>query len=48
VIACYEGLNVRGGAAGVGRGTTATVVKSIVALIGTDCVFTGVFYLFGL
>jgi phospholipid/cholesterol/gamma-HCH transport system permease protein len=48
MIACYEGLNVSGGAEGVGRATTGTVVKSIVALIATDCVFTGVFYLFGL
>lgn len=48
MIACYEGLNVRGGAEGVGRATTSTVVKSIVALIATDCVFTGMFYLFKL
>ena len=48
MIACYEGLGVRGGAEGVGRATTSTVVKSIVALIATDCVFTSVFYLFGL
>lgn len=48
MIACYEGLNVRGGAEGVGRGTTSTVVKSIVALIATDCVFTAVFFAFGL
>jgi len=48
MIGCYEGLNVRGGAEGVGRATTATVVKSIVALIATDCVFTTVFYLFKL
>lgn len=48
MIACYEGLNVHGGAEGVGRGTTSTVVKSIVALIATDCVFTTAFYLFGL
>jgi phospholipid/cholesterol/gamma-HCH transport system permease protein len=48
MIACYEGLNVSGGAEGVGRGTTSTVVKSIVALIATDCIFTVVFYLFGL
>ena len=48
MIACYEGLNVQGGAVGVGRGTTATVVKSIVALIATDCVFTAMFYLFEL
>ncbi|MHC4796999.1 MAG: MlaE family ABC transporter permease [Planctomycetota bacterium] len=48
MIACYEGLNVTGGAEGVGRATTATVVKSIVALIATDCVFTAIFYLFEL
>lgn len=48
LIGCYEGLNVRGGAEGVGRATTATVVKSIVALIATDCVFTSVFYMFKL
>lgn len=46
-IACYEGISVTGGAEGVGRATTATVVKSIVALIGTDCVFTAVFYVYG-
>jgi phospholipid/cholesterol/gamma-HCH transport system permease protein len=43
-LACYEGLNVRGGAEGVGRATTTTVVKCIVALIGADCVFTAIFY----
>lgn len=48
LIACWEGLNVSGGAEGVGRATTQTVVKSIVALIATDCVFTAVFYAFGL
>jgi phospholipid/cholesterol/gamma-HCH transport system permease protein len=48
MIGCYEGLNVHGGAEGVGRATTATVVKSIVALIATDCVFTTVFYMFKL
>ena len=36
MIACYEGLHVTGGAEGVGRATTATVVKSIVALIALD------------
>lgn len=46
-LACYEGLNVRGGAEGVGRATTTTVVKSIVALIGADTVFTAVFYVLG-
>ncbi len=46
LIACYEGLNVTGGAVGVGRATTSTVVKSIVALIASDCLFTVLFYLF--
>ncbi len=46
-LACYEGLNVRGGAEGVGRATTTTVVKSIVALIAADCVFAVVLYTLG-
>ena len=48
VIACYEGLHVTGGAEGVGRATTNTVVKCIVALISADVVFTAVFYAFGI
>ncbi|MFH1419121.1 MAG: ABC transporter permease [Planctomycetota bacterium] len=48
MIACYEGLNVTGGAEGVGRATTNTVVKSIVALISADVVFTAIFYAFGI
>lgn len=43
-LACYEGLHVTGGAEGVGRATTTTVVKSIVGLIAADCAFTAVFY----
>ena len=46
-LACYEGLGVRGGAEGVGRATTTTVVKSIVCLIGADMIFTSVFYTLG-
>lgn len=48
MIACYEGLNVSGGAEGVGSATTSTVVKCIVAIIGMDAVFTAVFYVFEL
>ncbi len=48
MIACCEGMQVSGGAEGVGRATTSTVVKSIVALIGVDALFTAVFYTFGL
>ncbi|MDY6914440.1 MAG: ABC transporter permease [Planctomycetota bacterium] len=48
LIACYEGLKVRGGAEGVGRATTMTVVYSIVAIIIAACVFTIIFYVFGI
>ncbi len=34
---------VQGGAEGVGRSATVTGVKSIVCLIGADCIFTAVF-----
>ena len=44
LLACHEGLNVTGGAEGVGRATTTTVVKSIVCLIGADCIFAIIFY----
>lgn len=43
-IACYEGLRVRGGAAGVGQATTSTVVKCIVAIILSSCIFTVIFF----
>ena len=47
-LACYHGLAVTGGAAGVGRATTATVVQAVVAVIIADLVFTGIFYAVGL
>ncbi len=46
-LACYHGLRVTGGAAGVGRATTATVVQSVVAVILADLLFTAVFYSIG-
>lgn len=46
-IACYNGLRVTGGAAGVGRATTSTVVQTIVAVIIADLMFTAVFYRLG-
>ena len=48
LIACYEGLKVRGGAEGVGRATTMTVVYSIVSIISAACIFTIIFYAFDL
>jgi phospholipid/cholesterol/gamma-HCH transport system permease protein len=46
-LACYHGLSVTGGAAGVGRATTATVVQAVVAVIIADLLFTTVFYSLG-
>ncbi len=47
-LACYLGLQVRGGAQGVGVATTRTVVLTIVALIAVDLMFTAGFYYLGL
>jgi len=44
LISCYEGLRVSGGAEGVGRATTQSVVKSIVAIIASNMVLTVIFY----
>jgi phospholipid/cholesterol/gamma-HCH transport system permease protein len=46
-LACYHGLAVTGGAAGVGRATTATVVQVVVAVIIADLLFTSIFYAVG-
>ncbi|MFN0012481.1 MAG: MlaE family ABC transporter permease [Phycisphaerales bacterium] len=43
-IACTNGLKVTGGAAGVGKATTDTVVQSVVAIIIADLIFTAVFF----
>jgi phospholipid/cholesterol/gamma-HCH transport system permease protein len=47
-LACYMGLRVTGGALGVGRATTYTVVYTIVGLIVVDLLFTSGFYFLGL
>ena len=44
LVACYEGLNVSGGAGGVGRATTASVVRAIFLIIAANCAFTALFY----
>src|SRR5262245_16944759 len=46
-IACNNGLRVTGGAAGVGRATTDTVVQTIVSVIIADLIFTAIFYQIG-
>jgi len=44
MIGCYMGLNTRGGAEGVGKATTVSVVTSFILIILLDCVLTGIFY----
>jgi phospholipid/cholesterol/gamma-HCH transport system permease protein len=46
-IACHNGLKVTGGAAGVGRATTDTVVQTIVFIIFADLLFTTLFFNIG-
>jgi phospholipid/cholesterol/gamma-HCH transport system permease protein len=48
IIACANGLRVTGGAAGVGRATTYTVVECVVAIVTADLVFTAIFFALGL
>lgn len=44
IVACYQGLNTEGGAEGVGRSTTISVVTSFILIISADCFFTALFY----
>lgn len=44
LVGCYEGLKTKGGAEGVGRATTVSVVTSFILIIATDCFFTALFY----
>lgn len=44
LIGCYEGLNTQGGAEGVGKYTTISVVTSFILIILADCVLTAMFY----
>jgi len=43
-IACNAGLNVEGGAEGVGQATTASVVEALLAMLVMNAVLTGVFF----
>ncbi len=45
-IACYRGLAVRGGAAGVGTATTSSVVTAISVVIGVDTLYNIVYVVF--
>jgi phospholipid/cholesterol/gamma-HCH transport system permease protein len=45
-IACYRGLTVTGGAAGVGTATTSSVVTAITTVIGFDTLYNVVYTVF--
>jgi phospholipid/cholesterol/gamma-HCH transport system permease protein len=45
-IACYRGLTVTGGAAGVGTATTSSVVTAITTVIGVDTLYNVVYVVF--
>jgi len=44
LVSCYEGFNVEGGAEGVGKATTQSVVVTFIMIITADCFFTALFY----
>lgn len=44
IVSCYQGMKVEGGAEGVGRATTISVVNSFILIIVADCIFTAIFY----
>ncbi|HAX61618.1 MAG TPA: ABC transporter permease, partial [Elusimicrobia bacterium] len=46
-VACYKGFNCEGGAEGVGRATTQTVVISMVMILVSDYFLTALLVLFG-
>jgi phospholipid/cholesterol/gamma-HCH transport system permease protein len=47
IVGCYEGFRTSGGAEGVGRSTTLSVVTSFILIIAADCLFTALFYFIG-
>jgi len=47
VIACFEGMRAKGGAEGVGKATTSSVVRSFVLIIACDCLLTAFMYFIG-
>jgi len=44
LISCHQGLRTQGGAEGVGRSTTTSVVLAFVFIILADAILTGIFY----
>lgn len=47
IVSCHEGFRTRGGAEGVGRATTESVVIASTMIIAADAFFTAIFYFAG-
>jgi len=47
IVGCYNGLSARGGADGVGRATTDTVVLASILILVSDFFLTKIFFLIG-
>ncbi len=45
IVACYQGLNANGGADGVGRATTNTVVMASICVLISDFFLTKLFFM---
>ncbi|MDR3071291.1 MAG: ABC transporter permease [Endomicrobium sp.] len=48
IIACYQGFNTKGGAEGVGKATTSSVMFSMIAILIMDCFLTTLLIFFGI
>jgi len=47
LVGAYQGLKTQGGAVGVGRSTTKSVVMSFILVILADCLITGIYFFTG-
>ncbi|MCK5579932.1 MAG: ABC transporter permease [Candidatus Omnitrophica bacterium] len=44
LVGAYQGIHTKGGAVGVGKATTISVVTSFIMIIVADCIVTGIYY----
>ncbi len=44
IVACFEGMRTEGGAEGVGKSTTLTVVTSFILILAANCLITAIAY----
>ena len=47
MVGAYQGFKTRGGAVGVGKATTVSVVTSFILIIVVDAIMTGIYYFSG-